>query len=36
MTLLIVIVCVSPLFLNTIDDAAAHIARLQGLVDNIN
>ena len=36
MTLLIVIVCVSPLFLNTIDDAAAHIARLQCLVDNIN
>ena len=36
MTLLIVIVCISPLFLNTIDDAAAHIARLQGLVDNIN
>ena len=36
MTLLIVLVCVSPLFLNTIDDAAAHIARLQGLVDNIN
>lgn len=36
MTLLIVIVCVSPLFLNTIDDAASHIARLQGLVDNIN
>lgn len=36
MTVLIVIVCVSPLFLNTIDDAAAHIARLQGLVDNIN
>lgn len=36
MTVLIVLVCVSPLFLNTIDDAAAHIARLQGLVDNIN
>lgn len=36
MTVLIVIVCISPLFLNTIDDAAAHIARLQGLVDNIN
>lgn len=36
MTVLIVLVCVSPLFLNPIDDAAAHIARLQGLVDNIN
>lgn len=36
MTVLIVMVCVSPLFLNAIDDAASHIARLQGLVDNIN
>lgn len=36
MTVLIVLVCVSPLFLNPIDDAASHIARLQGLVDNIN
>lgn len=36
MELLIVMVCVSPLFLNAIDDAASHIARLQGLVDNIN
>lgn len=36
MTVLIIIVCVSPLFLNAIDDAASHIARLQGLVDNIN
>lgn len=36
MAVLIVIVCVSPLFLNAIDDAASHIARLQGLVDNIN
>lgn len=36
MAVLIVLVCVSPLFLNPIDDAASHIARLQGLVDNIN
>lgn len=36
MMMLIVLVCVSPLFLNPIDDAASHIARLQGLVDNIN
>lgn len=36
MAVLIVMVCVSPLFLNAIDDAASHIARLQGLVDNIN
>lgn len=36
MAVLIVLVCVSPLFLNPIDDAAAHIARLQGLVGNIN
>lgn len=36
MAVLIILVCVSPLFLNPIDDAASHIARLQGLVDNIN
>lgn len=36
MTVLIYLVCISPLFLNPIDDAGAHIARLQGLVDNIN
>lgn len=36
MAVLIVMVCVYPLFLNAIDDAASHIARLQGLVDNIN
>lgn len=36
MMMLIILVCVSPLFLNPIDDAASHIARLQGLVDNIN
>lgn len=36
MTVLIILVCVSPLFLNPIDDAASHIARLQSLVDNIN
>lgn len=36
MAVLIVMVCVSPLFLNAIDDAASHIARLQSLADNIN
>lgn len=36
MIILVCLVCISPLFLNPIDDAGAHIARLQGLVDNIN
>lgn len=35
MVLLIVILCICPLFLNPIDDAGAHIARIEYLADNI-